>query len=418
MTVAVRAQRPAPPAGLLSIGDAPRKIATHPGAVVHSLAAGRYQSPLRYPGAKSGLSSVIGEILTAAQQSAQVRGVDLLVEPFAGGASTTLRLLGAGTVARALLADADPMVAAFWQVAAARTQELIERITHEHSIYVAAGGSTALERWDYWRAWAAAPGTSRANEDLELATKCLFLNRTTFSGILHGQAGPIGGRAQSSDYDIGCRFNLAALTERLEYVGHLYDTKRIVDVWCADWRTTLHGVASHYKTLLPDRVVAYLDPPYLSKSGKLYRRSFDVGAAQSGRDLDWMASLQHYHLAEYLRREMQYRWILSYDYDDRLLAEDALYAARAMQPSTETRSLAGVKSWRISKRLVTLNYTASSRTGRGTAQELLLTTLPPATVPLNERLRATDEAAAGRPARTTRARRAAVCLTDFHVDAS
>lgn len=395
MTVAVRAQRPAPAAGLLSIGDGPRGIATHPSAVVHPLAAGRYQSPLRYPGAKSGLSNVIGELLTAAQQSTQVQRVDLLVEPFAGGASTTLRLVGAGTVSRALLADADPMVAAFWQVAAARTQELIERISHEHSTYVAAGGATALERWDYWRAWAAAPGTSRATEDLELATKCLFLNRTTFSGILHGQAGPIGGRAQTSNYDIGCRFNLAALTERVEYVGHLYETKRIVDVWRADWKTTLHGVASHYKTLLPDRVIAYIDPPYLSKSGKLYRRSFDVRAAQSGRDLDWMAGLQHYNLAEYLRREMQYRWILSYDYDDRLLTEAALYAAKAMQPSARTRRLTGVKSWRISKRLVTLNYTASSRTGRGIAQELLLTTLPPGTVPLNERLRATDGATAG-----------------------
>lgn len=388
MTHAVCAQQPAPAGPLLAIGDAPRRIATHPGAVAHPLAAGRYQSPLRYPGAKSGLSNVISEVLIAAQRSAQARAVDLLVEPFAGGASTTLRLIGSGTVARALLADADPMVAAFWQVAAARTQDLIARISHEHLTFVAVGGTTALERWDYWRAWNPAPGISRATQDLELATKCLFLNRTTFSGILHGQAGPIGGRAQTSDYDIGCRFNLAGLTERLEYVGHLYDTKRIVDVWCADWKTTLHGVASHYKTLLPDRVVAYLDPPYLSKSGKLYRRSFDISAAQSGRDLDWMAALQHYNLAEYLRREMQFRWVLSYDYDDRLLTHDALYAARAMQPSPETRALTGVKAWRISKRLVTLNYTASSRTGRGTAQELLLTTLPPGTVPVNERLRA------------------------------
>jgi DNA adenine methylase len=332
------------------------------------------------------LSTVIGELMTAAQRSAHMRRVDLLVEPFAGGASTTLRLLGAGTVERAVLADADPMVAAFWQVAASRTQDLIDRITDEHARYVAGGGATALTRWDYWRAWTAAPGLSRATEDLELATKCLFLNRTTFSGILHGQAGPIGGRAQTSEYGIGCRFNVEGLVARLEYVGHLYDTRRLVDVWRSDWKATLHGVASHYKTLLPDRVVAYLDPPYLSKSGKLYGRSFDVQAAHAGKDLDWMAGLQHHRLAEYLRREMQYRWILSYDDDERLLTDVALYAAKAMTPSPSSRDLNDVKAWHISKRVVVLNYTASSRAGRVKARELLLTTLPPATVPINERL--------------------------------
>lgn len=372
-------------AHLLPVGTTARRIARTVDDVTHPLALGRYQSPLRYPGAKSGLSSVIGELITAAERSAQVQRVELLVEPFAGGASTTLRLLGAGTVERALLADADPMVAAFWQVAAARTGELIERISSEHAEHVVCGGAKALTRWDYWRSWTPPPGTSRATADLALATKCLFLNRTTFSGILHGQAGPIGGRAQTSEYHIGCRFNVAALCDRLEYVGHLYDTKRLVDVWRSDWRATLHGVASHYKTLLPDRVVAYLDPPYLSKSGKLYGRSFDVQTGRTG-DLDWVAGIQHHRLAEYLRREMQYRWILSYDFDERLLADEAFYAAKAMHPSPESRRLNGVRSWHISKRAVTLNYTASSRAGRGKARELLLTTLPPGTVPTNDRL--------------------------------
>lgn len=386
MTVAARDQESARATILVPIGTTPRKIDRAPAEVTHPLATGRYQSPLRYPGAKSGLSNVIGELVVAAQRSAQVGQVDLLVEPFVGGASTSLRLVGAGIVERALLADADPMVAAFWQTAASRTQDLVDRIADEHVKYVAVGGATALERWDYWRAWTAAPGTSRSTRELELATKCMFLNRTTFSGILHGQAGPIGGRAQTSQFGIGCRFNLKGLIERLEYIGHLYETRRIVDVWVADWRTTLRGVSSHYKTLLPDRVVAYLDPPYLSKSGKLYQRSFDVEAAQDGKDLDWMSGLQHHDLAQYLRREMQFRWILSYDYDERLLTDDALYAANAMCPSRPSRDLNGVKAWHISKRIVTLNYTASSRAGRGPAQELLLTTLPPATVPISERL--------------------------------
>ena len=64
----------------------------------------------------------------------------------------------------------------------------------------------------------------------EAATKALFLNRTTFSGILHGRAGPLGGRRQRSSTTLGSRFNPDGLAERLRFVGHLYDTGRLLDV--------------------------------------------------------------------------------------------------------------------------------------------------------------------------------------------
>jgi len=383
------------------IGPQPRRFDGALREITHPLASGRYQSPLRYPGAKSGLATVIGELIESATASRQVKNVDLLVEPFAGGASTSLRLVGAGIVDRILLADADPMVAAFWQVAAARTDDLIDRINCEHATYVAPGGNAALDRWDFWRAWRPRVGASANTTRLELAVKCLFLNRTTFSGILHGQAGPIGGRSQSSKYDIGCRFNVEALTERLRFVGHLYETHRLVDVWCRDWRDTLDDVAEWYPTLLPDRVVAYLDPPYIAKSGKLYPRSFDKrGASGDGRDLDWFAPSQHFALAQYLRCEARFRWVLSYDADRALLTHPGLYAANRMKPAEEQQAQLGVRCWRISKRLVTLSYTASARKGRGAAEELLLTTLPPATVPSDERLLAVERLLGSKPHRT------------------
>ena len=192
MTVAVQGRKSADAASLVPIGKAARKIDPTPREISHPLASVRYQSPLRYPGAKSGLAKVISELIVAARQSTEIRQVDLLVEPFAGGAATTLRLLGAGVVERALLADADPMVAAFWQVAASRTKELIARISDEHTTHIAAGGSTALERWDHWRGWSATPGARRSTVELELATKCLFLNRTTFWGSSTAMPAPSG----------------------------------------------------------------------------------------------------------------------------------------------------------------------------------------------------------------------------------
>jgi DNA adenine methylase len=314
----------------------------------------------------------------------------MFVEPFAGGASTSLRLVGAGIVDRILLADADPLVAAFWQVAADQTDQLIDRMVDEHKKYVAYGGDTALQRWDYWRQWTPPTGLSVHSARFEAAVKCLFLNRTTFSGILHGQAGPIGGRKQESNYDISCRFNVESLAERLRYIGHLYQTRRLVDVWCKDWKDTLKAVPEWYPQLIPNHVLAYLDPPYLEKSNKLYQRSFSARTGYARcpvNDLDWIDSVGHYRLAEYLRRKMQFRWVLSYDAHPALLKEPGLYAAARMTPTFEDKAILAVKEWSIEKRLVSLRYTASARKGRGPAEEFLITTLPPSTVPIDSSFR-------------------------------
>jgi DNA adenine methylase len=357
----------------------PRPLADTAGAAL------RYQSPLRYPGAKSGLADVIGELVNAA--STKLGKPRLFVEPFAGGASTSLRLAGADIVDRVLLADADPLVACFWKVAAEHTDWLIDRMWDE---------PVTLERWDYWRAW-----TPKSLDDRDLAVKCLFLNRTTFSGILHGRAGPIGGRKQESDYKIDCRFNKNGLAARLRFVGDLYRSNRLADVWCRDWRDTMADVAEWYATLIPDRVVTYLDPPYLEKSPKLYGHSFDPlgGYADPQSPLekaDWLRGFGHYHLAEYLRRRAQNRWILSYDDHPELTTNSRLYMATRMNPDRrDAEELLQVRRWPISKRLVDLRYSAAAtRPHRGKRQELLLTTLPPSCIPLNERIRALPPASA------------------------
>ena len=224
---------------------------------------------------------------------------------------------------------------------------------------------------------------------LDAAVKALFLNRTSFSGIIHGRAGPIGGRNQSSTYAISARFNLEALAERIEFVGQLYDAGRLLDVWCKDWRVTLDDVASAYKALLPSRVVAYLDPPYLEKSEKLYQRSFDPHggyAAAPVDDLHWGDPMMHLRLAEYLRREARFRWVLSYDAHPLLTDDPAMYGSDRMTPDVDAKQLDGVKEWRISKRLVSMRYSATA-SKRPMKDELLLTTLPPSTVPTNDEFR-------------------------------
>jgi DNA adenine methylase len=359
-------------------------------AINHALSQGRYQSPLRYPGAKSSLAPVIARVLEAAKGSRQVPEINLLVEPFAGGASASLRLVGEGIVDRILLADVDPLVTAFWQTAASDTENLIDRMQDEWSRYVRFGGSAAVARWDFWRSWEPAPTARTATARLGMATRCLFLNRTTFSGILHGRAGPIGGRKQESPYGIGCRWNPTALADRLRYVGRLYESGRLVDVWRKDWQQTLEDVPTYYKQLIPSRVIAYLDPPYMEKAANLYRSSFDPRGGYGGALLgpDTLSDqLLHEKLALHLNTKAQFRWLLSYDSQPSLTESRWLYARNRMTPDSTDRNHLGVRSWPITKRLVSMRYTASGRTGKRTADELLITTLPPTTVPTDERLR-------------------------------
>lgn len=238
-------------------------------------------SPLRYPGAKRQLVPIIERIIMG-----NIPPPRLFVEPFCGGASTALRLVGTNVVERAILADADDLVHAFWYTAAFDTGWLINRML-EVEVTVA--------NWEWFRLF-----EPRGRRDKAL--KCLFLNRTTFSGILHGRAGPIGGKKQNekTKYKIDCRFNKTALAARLRSIGELGDTGRILDVWDSDWRETLRRVDREYgKRLTHDEILVYLDPPYVEKAEFLYPWSF-------GND-------QHESLARTLGSASGFRWLLSYD---------------------------------------------------------------------------------------------------------
>ncbi|MEU7753471.1 DNA adenine methylase [Micromonospora sp. NPDC049171] len=280
-------------------------------------------SPLRYPGAKRQLVPIIKLLI-----GENVPTPRLFVEPFCGGASTTLHLLGAGVVDHAILADVDPLVSAFWKTAAFDSNWIVDAIAEE---------PVTVSRWDWWRD--TDPKTTR-----EKALKCIFLNRTTFSGILHGRAGPIGGRAQSSPYKIDCRFGLPGLTRRIKGVADLAATGRLIDVWESDWRDTISRIKSSFTVLSKHEIMMYLDPPYVDKAQWLYQWSFE--------------SAQHGDLATILKDDFPFRWILSYDDNDHVRQ---LYS----------------KGSGFEKFLHVPNrYTAAGSEVRNTKSELLVTNLP------------------------------------------
>lgn len=329
----------------------------------------RYLSPLRYPGAKTKLTPFIAGLIESALETGRLRRPLTLVEPFAGGAAATLRLLTDQVVDHAVIGDADPLLASFWVEAARKPERLIERMTHEHETYVATGGTAAVDRWDYWRKWRPNPASTTDENRLGLAVKCLFLNRTTFSGILHGSAGPIGGRAQLSAYPIGCRFDVPGLAARIRWVGHLHSTGRLIEVRESGWRDTLETA----RTTVEDQrnIIAYLDPPYIAKSDRLYGVSFREAGLPPNI---WRGIGPHQMLAEYLKTEASFRWILSYDHHPDLLGNVLLYGRRRVNPTTEA-ILNGAKRWVIENRTVRIQHSASVGSNRRDVPELLLSTL-------------------------------------------
>ena len=227
-------------------------------------------SPLRYPGSKARLAKFIAHTIL-------LNGFDhpLFVECFCGGASVSIALLEANIVEEVVLNDIDPLVAGLWKcIFSPEDAKWLAETVMEIPL--------TLEQWYYQKAL-------KPENIREQALKCLYLNRTSFSGLLDSRAGPIGGRAQIK-WTIGCRFNRKRISSRISALASLRDRVRAVTQkgWeesCNDWATETNKVF-------------YLDPPFYHKADRLYRYTF--------------SQAEHGHLRDYLSI-FQSPWLLSYD---------------------------------------------------------------------------------------------------------
>lgn len=233
------------------------------------------QSPLRYPGSKS----VLVDYFDTVVKENLLTGCDLF-ELYAGGGSLSLGLLERGTIARTTLVEKDPLLYAFWKVIVTQPDALCERIEHYR---------VDIKEWQRHRRYLQ-PGVLKKFSLLELGAACLFLNRTSFSGVLG--AGPIGGRLQRSEYSIDCRFNKKRLVEQVRKIAR-YRSR--ITVAYGDALTYLRKSRERFERL---HCLSYLDPPYFVQGERLYRY--------------WYARSDHERLAAEVCR-LNVPWIVSYD---------------------------------------------------------------------------------------------------------
>jgi DNA adenine methylase len=237
-------------------------------------------SPLRYPGGKAKLAPFLAGAIRG-------RPIEVVCEPFAGGAGASLRLLLDEYVQAIVLNDIEPGIAAFWRAVFASPSELAELIER---------AETSIDEWHRQHEIAFAKA---AGDDISLGFATFYLNRTNRSGILRGR--PIGGLNQTGEWKIDARFNREELARRVRRLG-LYANR--VTVLQEDG-------AEVVRRHLGSETLVYADPPYLVRGGRLY--------------LNAMSWEDHSGLASVLRGS-DAPWIVTYDRDPRVLE---LYPDRA-----------------------------------------------------------------------------------------
>jgi len=211
--------------------------------------AGRYLSPLRYPGGKGKVANFVKLVML----ENDLVGHEY-VEPYAGGASVALALLFEDYASHIHINDVSRGVHAFWNAVLRDTDELCDRI---ESVPV------TVEEWQQQREIHRDPEAS----GLDLGFATFFLNRTNRSGIISG--GVIGGLDQSGPWKIDARYNVPELVQRVHKVRRFRSRITLTCLDAAELLRQWSGGTSH-----PDAFF-YLDPPYYVKGGDLYDNFYE-----------------------------------------------------------------------------------------------------------------------------------------------
>ena len=228
-------------------------------------------SPLRYPGGKSAMAGLLGDI-----RRLNGLGHQAMAEPFAGGAGASLTLLYFEEAHRIYINDADPAIYDFWWSVVNRPQPFLDILSKTR---------VSIAEWrrqrDVYR------NTSRISR-LRRGFSAFYLNRCNRSGIIMN-GGPIGGVIQSGKWRLDARFNKLELRRRCEKVTEYRERIRVS---CDDG---LHFIES----LDPESTFFFVDPPYFEKGPMLYLNALD----------------EDYHaaLAARLKAMCDAAWVLTYD---------------------------------------------------------------------------------------------------------
>ena len=231
----------------------------------------RTSSPLRYPGGKSAMAGLLGQI-----RRLNGLGDRTIAEPFAGGAGASLTLLYLEETHEIHINDADPAIHNFWWSLVNRPHPFVAMLSKTR---------VSMAEWRRQRdVYRKCGRVSR----LRRGFSAFFLNRCNRSGIIMN-GGPIGGVKQTGKWKLNARFNKPELRHRCEKVAEYRDRVHV---------SGRDGI-DFIKSLKAESIFFFIDPPYFVKGQTLY--------------LDALDEEYHIALSTQLKTMSDASWVLTYD---------------------------------------------------------------------------------------------------------
>lgn len=233
-------------------------------------------SPLRYPGGKNKIYKYVKYLVDSNE-------IDTYIEPFCGGAAVALKLLLNNDVKKIMLNDFDRSIYAMWFSILHDTDSFITKV--REAVFT-------IEEWDKQH-------DIQKNKDnvdlLTLGFSTFYLNRTNRSGII--QAGPIGGRAQTGNYKMDCRYNTEVLIKKIKLIAK---NKNRISLYNLD---AIDFIKQNIRRTRGS--LTFFDPPYFVKGKQLYTNFYE--------------HIDHIDLRDTIDKYMStHKWILTYDFHEEI----------------------------------------------------------------------------------------------------
>lgn len=229
-------------------------------------------SPLRYPGGKYKLYKYVEALV-------KENGCTTYIEPFCGGTAIALELLFNGVVKKVIINDFDYTIYCFWDSVLNCTDDFIALIQNTN---------VTIQEWEQQKE---IRNNLEQHNSLEIGFSTFFLNRTNHSGIID-KAGPIGGKDQTGNYSIDCRFNKEKLIEQVRKIASHRGKIQLYNMEALDFIDQV--------ILKTRKSFTFFDPPYYSKGPGLYTNFYIHG--------------DHSNLANHIIGKLKRRkWIVTYD---------------------------------------------------------------------------------------------------------
>ena len=241
-----------------------------------------FMSFFRYPGGKRKLSKTIVKKLNAIAGNKKVE----YREPFFGGGSVGLCFLQHNpNIERIWINDFNQGISSLWTSVINYPNLLCNQILDF---------TPSLEDFYNFKQYLTdiAPALDTPEKIANYGFRKLAIHQISYSGLGTKSGGPLGGKDQTSQYKIDCRWSPNTIIKKINALNCKLSKIEIRDKCC-----TSHD----FSKLIEDSkhpAIIYLDPPYYDKGSELYQDGF--------KEED------HIRLSECLKNS-KHSWLLSYD---------------------------------------------------------------------------------------------------------